>query len=449
MNGTYDIKNGVRAKVAFLGLFVAALVLARLMVAIRTAVVLSEPIRLSHAGFSVAMPNGNGWRSSRRWEYKQSAFVLSGTFALSNSRPTASARCTCVFPAELVDLRDRFEQKRREIGGEIAGEGQIETDVATVEWVHIQEAAPRFHTIFGSAELPYNRRIDIEVLESTGDVDFAKCVFQAVAASISATESPMLEAGRKIIAEMKSKGLASFLDNQNRQSLFLIADPARGIIGFEKNVLVDTGSTGNFNMEAGGLEYIQGRFIQERLTSYQSDDRFDRFIWKTETVLPETVIVERSGVGIVLEDSGTLTVSRLGESPGQSSYMTSGTVMPEILLEQFLSHMLASGAKEAVVDIIGSGGQVVPTYITVITPEGGAADRDFSHLVKLSGPDGQRSHQFVYLDEWKQIVKRDLRGAERRIFESATPEDAARLFPKRKEFILQSEKLKKYLDERI
>jgi hypothetical protein len=73
---------------------------------------------------------------------------------------------------------------------------------------------------------------------------------------------------------------------------------------------------------------------------------------------------------------------------------------------------------------------------------------DAAHVVKLMPLDGRGFYQLVYLNERKGISKSLLRREETYLFESIDPEDAARLFPERAEYILQGDKLKKYLDER-
>ena len=243
MNETNDRKNVVRAKVAFLGLFVLALVSARLIVAMRTAVVLSSPIKLSHAGLSVSMPQGNGWNSAKKWEYKQNAFTLFGAFAPGSFKATATVRCSYVFPAEIIDLQKRFEGQRREIDGEIVKTGLMETEAVRFDWVHIRQADAYFCCFFGTAELRYGRRIDIEVCENTGDEDLAWSVFKAVAGAVSMTSSPLLEAGSGIITQMKDKGLGDALDNQNSQSLFLIRNSRKRIIGFATDIIIHSKST--------------------------------------------------------------------------------------------------------------------------------------------------------------------------------------------------------------
>jgi len=448
MNRTYDTKTAVRAKVAFLGLFVAALLSARLIVAVRRAVALSDPIELAHAGVSVAMPQGNGWNSARKWEYKQGAFTLFGAFAPGSSRPTASARCDYVFPTEIIEAQRRFERRRHEIGGEIVETGQIRTAHVTVAWVRFEQVGVSFNCIFGTAELPYNRRINIEVREYTGDIDLARNVFKAIATALSITETPLLEAGSGIIAQMKAKGLADSLENKNRQGLFLIKDWRKRAIGFTTDVLIDTGSTSELNIEAMGLYYIKGLLVHEKMTSFQSDNRFDRFTWKTESAA-----AERSSIEIVLKDKDIVTVTESGEGRQENSFHTGGTAIPEILLEHLLAVIIEGSVEEALVDVITSDGRIIPTHISQIKPQVATADQSEAYMVKLMPLSGRGFYQLVYLDEQKRISESQQHSLERRenkfFFERADPEDVAKRFPERSEFILQSDKLKQYLDEMI
>ena len=448
MDTTWNPKTAVRAKVAFLAIFVAALISARLIVALRSAVVLSEPIRLAHTGLSVCMPQGNGWNSAQKWEYKQDAFILFGAFAPGSSRPTASARCDYVFPNEIIDLAKRFERRQREIGGEIVEKGQIKSGLVTIDWVRIERADAWSNWIFGTAELPYNRRINIEVRESAAEVDLARDVFKAIAKSLSITDSPLIEAAATVIAQMKDKGLAGSLNNKNRQGLFLIGDWRRRIIGFTTDILIDTGGASELNIEAMGLYYTRGPFLHEEMTSFQSDNRFDRFTWKTESVA-----AERSSIEIVLKDEGLLTVTKSGEPNGASSYHTGDTAAPEVLLEQLLAQIIDCGIEEALVDVITPDARIVPIHISQIKPQDTTADQSDPYMIKLMPLSGRGFFQLIYLDSQKKISRTEQQSFERiedrYYFNRAEPEDVAKRFPERSEFILQSDKLKQYLDEMI
>ncbi len=61
---------------ALLGLFILALLAARFVVALKSAVLLSEPIELPRSGLSVSVPMGNGWYSEEKAEANlQNAFA--------------------------------------------------------------------------------------------------------------------------------------------------------------------------------------------------------------------------------------------------------------------------------------------------------------------------------------------------------------------------------------
>ncbi len=464
MDETYEIGNRIGAKVAFLGLFVAAVLSAQLVVAMRSRVVLSEPIALTHAGLSVSMPEGNGWKSAKRWEHQQNGFTIGSTFGPGSSRPTGAARCRYLSPTETTGPQTRFEQQERVLEGKIVQTGRIDAHAITVDWVHIQKPGAWFNTFFGMAKLPYNARLEIEVHESTGDAGLAESVFRRIAESLSVIDSPLLDAGGQIIAEMKGKGIVAFLDNQNRQSLFLIRDARGTIVGFTSDVLVDTGPGSELNIQAASLYYIKGLFVHEEVSSFQSDNRFDRFVWRFDRFAWKSagIAAEREGAAISLDEAGILTVTTLGEEPKESSYYIGAAAVPEVLIEQLLAQMLDSDRKEIVVDIIEAGGRVTPTHIVQIEPEGAAAKGsadptgslrgwpgpDAAHVVKLMPLDGRGFYQLVCLNERKGISKSLLQREETYWFESIDPEDAAKLFPERAEYILQGDKLKKYLDER-
>ncbi len=449
MDETYEIGNRVGAKVAFLGLFVAAVLSAQLVVAMRSRVVLSEPIQLAHAGLSVRMPEGNGWRSAQRWEYQQNGFTIGSTYVPGPSRPTGAARCRYLSPAETTGPQIRFEQEERELEGKIVQTGRIDAHTVTVDWVNIQKPGAWFNTFFGTAKLPYNAKLEIEVHESTGDPCSAEQVFRRIAESVSVTDSPLLDAGAQIVAEMKDKGIAGFLDNQNRQSLFLVKDDKKNILGFTSDVLIDTGPGSELNIQAASLYYLKGLFVHEEVASFQSDNRFDRFVWRFDRFAWKSagIAAERDGAEISLDEAGILTVTTFGEEPKESSYYVGAAAAPEVLIEQLLAQMLDSDKKEIVVDIIEAGGRVRPTHIIQIEPEGAAAKKDAAHEVKLMPLDGRGFYQLVYLNERKGISESLLQREEAYWFESIDPEDAARLFPERAEYILQGDKLKKYLDE--
>jgi len=455
MNETYDKKMAVRSKVAFLGLFVLALLAARLVVGMRSAIVLGEPIELAYSGFLVSMPTGNGWRSPMGWDYSDDKITLLGTFTAGSWKATALARCSYIFPAEIVGLEERFERRRRAVDGEIVEGGQIENESVVVDWVRIDQEKG-YNYIFGTAELPDYRRIEIEVQDSTGDVDLAEKVFNAISSSLRVTDNPLLESGAEMIAKMKYRGLAETLDNQNRQSLFFIKDAMMQTknIGFSTDVFTDTGRSNDLNIEAMSLRYTKGAFLREKMTFFQSDNNFDRFRWKAELVTRG-----RTSVEMFLEDSGILTVTKTGSSFidgvfGSHQYHTSGASVPDILLVQLLARMIEDRVEETLVDMITPYGSIIPTHVSQVRSEStisllGTDVESAAYMVKLTPLDGRGFYYLISLDNKRRILRSLVREWDTLLFERTDSKEASKDFPKHAELILQNEKLRQYIMDKM
>ena len=125
-------------KIALLALFVIALLTARLIVAIKSTLVLSEPIKLAHTGLSASIPKGNGWQSKEQWNFRENTFTLSSNFAPGPGRPTW-AYCQYLLAAERTTPQMRFKQMASEVEGEIVETNQIQTGTLTIDWAHIQK----------------------------------------------------------------------------------------------------------------------------------------------------------------------------------------------------------------------------------------------------------------------------------------------------------------------
>lgn len=185
MDKTYDIKKIGGDKIALLGLFVLALLIARLIVASKSALILSEPIILAHAGLSVRMPSGNGWKTDKRWKYRENAFSLSSNFTPASGKPTAWAYCRYLLAAETTTPHIRFEQRAFEVDGVIIKKDRMQIDSLTFDWVHIQKPKTSFSFLLGTAKLPNNHQLDIEVRQIMGDAEMAELTFKRIAKSLN------------------------------------------------------------------------------------------------------------------------------------------------------------------------------------------------------------------------------------------------------------------------
>jgi hypothetical protein len=482
MNGTYETtrRRGVD-KIVLLGLFIVALLIAHFIVVLRSSIVLSEPIELDYAGLSVSVPTGNGWQSEKQWQYQQNAFTLGSFFNPGRSGATALVSCRYLLAATRAAPDVLFEEKASAIGGaKIAKTGQIEMGSPglsfakgsqnrgplTLNWAHIKRSKTPFDTFFGFAQLPNNRRLDVEVHQATGGTDLAEEIFKSVTDSLKFTDTKLLDAGGKIIAEIKSKGLDSFLENQGQESFFLIKDARGRTLGFtmevlsshfaeklqNKDVLIETvpeaqlGSrlAGSPNILAGGFYYIRGRYDRTQTTFFQSDNSLNEFVWKSQTSSP----AGRSDAEIVLGKDGIMTVKKFGRRAEENDYQISPAAIPDVLGELLFSQMLDSDQKKIVVDTIEADGKITPVLISGIeSPRRSASqnrssgtdvtDEEATYVFSVQLLDGRGFSEQVYLDDQRRISKRLLQQEGTYTFERTSTEDILREFPEQGSYILQ------------
>lgn len=447
MDETYETRKYSADKIALLGLLILALLVARFIVASKSAIILSEPIELSYTGLSVSIPAGNGWRSEKRWKYRKNAFTLSSFFA-SRSSPTALVHCRYLLAATETDLQIRFEQRASTIGGEIAETGQTLTDTLTIDWARItRNSKPGM--FFGTAQLPNNRQFDIEVQQLAEDPDLAERVFKVITENLKFEDNQLLAAGSEVVTKIKDKGLHYLLNNQPQQSYFLVKDAANRTIGFTMDVLTTERRNGKrteaqtvspLNVRAAGFLYLRGRYTREQTTIFQSDSSFDEFAWKSETI----GLSGRSGTELTLDENAVMTVIKFSPHAEEEKYRLSAAAIPDVFLEQLLSQTLDSDNEKIIVDIIDADGVITPTLISRIETED-AADigEKANYALKLEFLDGRGFYEQLYLDNRKQILKGLLWQESVYTLERTSIENILREFPERADYISQKNKMLK------
>jgi hypothetical protein len=184
MSDTYSIRKFGGDKIALLGLFVVALLTARLIVGLRSGLVLSEPIPLRNTSLSVSVPIGNGWQSNGRWREHDGVYVLGSSFLLGRSE-TARALCLYMPTAEKTTPRMRFEQEKDNVNGVIIEINEMHTDSLIIEWAHVKGQKTPMTMFLGTAILPDDGQLDIQVIEFTGDAEQAEQVFRSIVESIN------------------------------------------------------------------------------------------------------------------------------------------------------------------------------------------------------------------------------------------------------------------------
>ena len=434
MNDTQGINKPQYDKIALLGLFVAALLMAHLVVVLTSRISFSDPIRLSQMGLSVSMPVGQSWQSDRQWQYQENMFSVSSLFPRGSDRPTTWAICRYLLSAETTTPQMRFEQMASGIDAVITETNQTQTDTLTIDWTRIDKPEVLFSMFFGTVILPDNRQLDIEVNQIAGDGELAERVFKHIIETLKFEDNQLLKAGTEIVAQIKSRGLAGFLGNQNRQAYYLIKDEKMRTIGFTMDVLVDSGADDQPNIQAAGLFYIRAQNSIEQATSFQCSNNLDEFIYKSRTA--------SSGTETVAGRDGVMTVRKFQANPEEKTYRPGPAAIPDVFLDQLLMQMLESGKSQIIVDIIEANGKIIPTLIAALeVAKDLTADEDAAYAFILEFLDGRGFSEKMYLNDRKQIYLRLARLDNIYILERAEVESIVREFPEHAEHILSNNRM--------
>ncbi|MBN1391393.1 MAG: hypothetical protein JW947_01170 [Sedimentisphaerales bacterium] len=465
MDGTYETKTRWADKIGFFGLFIAVLLIAHFITILRFAVTLSEPIKLNFAGLSVRIPAGNGWRGGGQWKYLRNGFSLESFFTPGSGIVAATVSLQYLLAAKTTTPEELFKEKASAIGGaEIAITGQI--DVAgsaedrekgsnsVLKWAHIKKPNTLFEMFFGVLQLPNNRRLDIEVYQAASEEDLAEKIFKSVAASLRFTDNKLLDAGGKIVAEIKGRGVDSFLDSGGervREDFFLIKDGAGQTIGFTMEAISsgfleaarnggESAPEAQLNISAGNVYYVRGRY--EQRTFFQSDNSFNEFVWRSEIVGPGG----RSGTETVLGKDGIMTIREFGWQARERDCQISPAATPDVLGEFIFGQMLDSGQKEVLVDIIDADGRIIPALVSAIDAprpfvSQGKGDKaeEAAYAFRVELLDGQGFSEQVYLDAGRRVSRRLLQQENAYTLERAAAEDILKMFPERGSYILRRE----------
>ena len=437
MNDTYGTNKPPYDKIALLGLFILSLLLAHFIVVFKSRLSFSDPIRLSQTGLSVSMPVGQAWQSDRQWQYKENMFSVSSLFPRGSDRPTTWANCRYLLSAETTTPQMRFEQRASGIDAVIAEINQTQIDTLTIDWVRIDKPEVHFSMFFGTARLPDNRQLDIEVSQIAGDGELAELVFKHIIETVIFDDNQDLKAGAEIVAEIKSRGLAGFLDHQNQQDFFLIKDAKMNTIGFTMDVLVKTGTDGSEtggqpNIQAAGLYYIRAQNPLEQATSFQCSNNLDKFIYKSEI----SRRTGRSGTETILDGNGVITFRKSQDKPSEKTYQLGPAAIPDVFLDQILLQMLESGTSQIIADIIEAGGKIIPTLIAAIeVAQDLTDDEDAAYAFMLEFLDGREFSEKIYLNRQKQVYLRLARQDNIYILERTEVESLVNEFPEHAEHI--------------
>ena len=396
MSDNYDLRKFGADKIAFLGMFLLAIVIAQLIVSVRSGIKFSEPVELSGTGLSVSIPIGKGWQTTQKWKHSDSAFVLSTNFVTYNKRiPDLAVNCRYFIAAQNITPQDLLDEMAEDPNNPVVETRQIQKENFTIYWAHIIKP---FTIFWAVAELPNNRMVTIEVIETTFEIDIAERIFHEVVKSINLTDDNSVKTGMDFVTEIKSNGIDSLINNYNTQSCFFLKDSSKRNIGFTIDLLGDTMDDQQFNIRGASYLFFAGRNAQEQRTLFRCDKNLTKFIWQSKTITRNS----QFGKMITLDESGTINVT--DDETGESqTYSNCFNVVPSILLESFIAPAVKNNINVAIIDIIDSNGNISPNLFSLKPPD--EASQEYPDTFMLESLDGRESPDTFYLNDNYQITK--------------------------------------------
>lgn len=429
MNRKFELKKIEADKIVLLSLFAVSLLIAHIITSVKSVLIFSEQIELTHTGLSISVPFGHGWQSKKEWEYQANYFTLSSNFTANSDRPTAWAFCQYILNAETPPPQTWFEQKASEIDGSILETGQDRVDALTVDWAHIGQPKLLFNSFLGTIELPYNRRLNIEVHEITGEVELAEKVFKQILDSFTFEEDKLFDNGSEIVKAIKNKGLDSFIGNQNKETCFLINDSSGQTIGFMIDTVRNSGSDAKFNIHAAGHFY--GRGLREQAARFRCGNNLNEFVWESES----NSAAGGNNTEIILNDSGIMTI-RDSKTQFGLKHRLSPVAIPDIFIETLLNQIIESNTKQIIIDMIDADGKITPTLISIVE-NNTTSNEKTTYVIKMEFLDGQGFSELIYLNDQRQFNRVIVQMNERYILETTTRADIVKEFPERADFLSQ------------
>ena len=436
MNYNYGTKKPTADKIALLGLFVLSLAAGRVLVAWKSAIILSEPIALEHSGLSVSAPLGNGWRSKKSWSYLENNFTLRSFFAPDPSMISVQVLCRYMPAGPTESPEARFGFKASEITGKITETGQISQGSITVEWVYIETEPPKSNIIFGIASLPQGRQLNIEVEHIAAESDTAFKAFEKVVLNINFEDNRFLAGGGRVVADLKKTLFQTFRNNNYRKDLFLISDMSQRPIGFTTEMLVDSGDDGE-NIKGASFLYVRGQRSREQVTYFQCDRNLDEFVWKSRTLGRRRL----QSCEMTLRKDRTLTIRRFVPQARESIWHLSSAAVPEIFLEFVLAKMIDSGYEKIVLDVIEADGKIRPMFFSASAAGGREESGQAEFVITASLMHESKVFEKIYFDKNRRMLKRVAQPEGIYTFERSSEQDLLIFFPEKAEYILHRNKL--------
>jgi hypothetical protein len=455
MSYNEQLKKHGADKIFLLALFALSLLIAYLIVRAKKVVVLGELVEIPESGLSVRLPNGNGWKCDKQWEFHEDTFLLSSAFSPSPGADLADVLCTY----RLADFRksphEWLEQYAEQFEAAKPEYGTQKIEDKDMEWVYIKQAQHLSGALAATMQLEHGRWLDIEITLAEPEDNLVQEVFEKVANHIVIKDNELLEKGIEVVHQIKAEGLDKVIIQQDEPYYYLVKDSSRNNVGFVVEILLKPTNMDEAEIQAAGFGYIRRPNKWEKAMLFKSNPGLAEYVWESQTDQDRIVQITTGHLTIRGQEQNVRTSTRISVSNGveisihrlgpgldelnkvestELEARISEAAMPTAVIETLYVQMVDSNVDRIMVDVILSDGQIEPAVITVT--KGPKDEPQVSHLVKIKYL-GTNKEEETHFDNKMQPVKKILRQNGILVLEPTTLEDLTRRFPERADYILQ------------
>lgn len=430
---SFTKKNGIDKLIFFL--LLAGLVLtAKFVIEQKKEITLCKPVSLPYSGLSVSLPEGKGWKCSRKWELRKDEFS-SMSVLLREKSPVCIANVRYYLHKFDDPLSKQITKKAAFTSSQIRRQGTVQKKTLSIHWAKMIGSRIGSDIYFAVAQLPDQRRVTLELFYAPHYQDTAKRAFEAVLENLEFEKNDFLKNGEKLVREIKQGPFAKYLAESQPDSYYLISDHNDNPAGFNINLKsIRDDRDSEYPVESETMTYFKQPSSLEQVTLFRSDYFLDKFRWKSETVRSQG----RSNVEILMNEPNALTIRNYTSQRTEESYKLFPYTLPETASEFLYQRLIQSDIDKAVVDVLRAEGTFTPLYIEQVEPET-PLEENISGVVKVKVIDGRDAHQKIYLDSSgvvKKIILTQNNGREF-IFEPVSSDKLMEIFPERAQVILQ------------
>jgi hypothetical protein len=187
------------------------------------------------------------------------------------------------------------------------------------------------------------------------------------------------------------------------------------------------------NIQIADMIYMRGRFAQEQVLFFETNNDLSRFNWKNEINTPSGA----RGTELTMDNANITAVIKTVNGQEVFAYPC-GDAIPEIFLEQVLAQMLSDSIDEVIVDIIDSEGKIIPTLISALPDQSVLPGKTNVFSIRLL--DDRGFSELRTLDNKNQILYRQLQHDNMTV-ERTNADELIKQFPQQADYIRQRNNL--------